>query len=300
MKSSKILLTALLALLALFLAACGGNNPQSTEGLTRETVNEFSNFAIDGNTRLLAMMPGSAGVSSLGASSHTTLPKQLNAVLPQHGLSVLSTEEDDCITFAGDFTDADSDEIPVDATFTFDCAYSEDKSDFTIKGKAHFQDANDKDALGGYKIKFTDFTITEIKDGQKNMLELDQTFVLKIDDAKNRYVIENDLVLNATTPEESFTYSELATLGYAPDNTADPFAAGTFAFNAVTTWQSGKDVYKLTGVSPELHYSATCESSFDSGKVNYKDNFGNSLEITFNACNNVTVIYNGSPLANEE
>ncbi len=295
MKHSTILLTALLALLVLFLTACGGSNPQPTEGLTKETASELGNFAMNGHERLLAMMPGSAGVSSLAGSSGTRLPKQLHSVFPQHGLSALSTKEN-CIAIKGDVTDNDLDEIPINATFTFDCAYSEEGSDFTVKGSAHFQDANDDDALSGYAIEFVDFTITESKEGQTNTLELDQTFVLRIDDNKSRYVIENDLVLTATIPKEKIIYSELATLGYRPDDVADPFAAGTFAFNGVTTWQSGKDIYKLTGASPALHYDATCESSFDTGTINYEDNFGNSLELTFNACNNVTVIYNGSAL----
>jgi hypothetical protein len=292
MKHSK--LSVWLALTVLFLAACGKIEPGPTEALNKETANEFGSFTVDGQARLLAMMPGSAGMSSLAASSGNRLPKQLASLLPQRGLSALSTEEDECITFAGDFTDADSDEIPVDATFTFNCTYSENKSDFTITGSARFQDTNDADAFSGYSINFTDLTTTETKAGKTNTLELDQTFVLRIN--KNGYVIENDLELTTTTPKESFVYSELATLGYTPDDVTDPFAAGTFAFNAVTTWQRGQDIYKLTGVSPKLHYSATCESSFDKGTVNYQDNFSNSLELIFNACNNITVIYNGSPL----
>jgi hypothetical protein len=294
MKRSKIFLPGLLALLVLFLAACGGSNPQPTEGLTKESAGELSNFAVNSQERLLVMMPSSSG-PSFALSTSQTLPKQLHSVLPQHGLSALSTKEN-CIAVKGDVTDTDLDEIPVDATFTFDCAYSENKSDFTVTGNASFQDTNDNDALSGYAIKFTDFTITETKDGQKNALELDQTFVLSIDKAKSRYFIENDLVLTATTPKEKISYSELATLGYKPDDVADPFTAGTFAFKSLTTWQSGKDIYKLTGVSPALHHNATCESSFDAGTINYKDNFGNALELIFNACNNITVIYNGSPL----
>ena len=296
MKHSKVLLTVLFTLLALFLAACGDNTPQPTQGLTKETASKLSSFTQDGHERLLAMMPGSAGASSLALLSSTKLPKQLANLLPQRGLSALSIEEDECIAFAGDFTDADLDEIPVDATFAFDCAYTEEGSDFTVKGSAHFQDTNDDDTLSGYAIEFVDFTITETKDGQTNTLELDQKFILAIDDNKSLYVIENDLELNVTSPQESFTYSELATLGYAPDDAFDPFAAGTFALNGVTTWQSGKDIYKLTQVSPALHYTATCESGFDEGTVGVEDNFDNNLLIIYNACNNVTIIYNGSTL----
>lgn len=295
MKHSKVFLASLLVFPIFFLAACGEISPQPTEGLSKETASDLSSFTMDSQARLLAMMPEGAGMSSLKSSSNR-LPKQVASVLPQRGLSALSTEEDECITFAGDFTDADLDEIPVAATFTFDCAYSEEGSDFTVTGSASFQDANDEDALSGYAIEFVDFIISETKDGETNTLEHDQTFVLGIDDNKSLYVIENDLVLNATTPEGSFTYSELATLGYAPDDVADPFAAGTFALNGVTTWQSGKDVYQLTEASPALHYSATCESGFDDGILYIEDNFENRLELIFNACNNVTVIYNGSPL----
>lgn len=298
MKRSKVFLASLLVGLVFFLAACGDSSPQPTQGLSKESAGELSSFAVDSQERLLAMMPGTTEMSSLSSSS-SKLPKQVASLLPQRGLSALSTQEDECITFTGDFTDADADEIPVSATFTFDCAYSEEGSDFTVKGSAYFQDANDTDALSGYAIKFTDFTISETKKGQTNTLELDQTFVLGVDDDKSLYVIENDLVLTATTPEGNFTYSELASLGYAPDDVADPFAAGTFAFNSVTTWQSGEDIYKLTGVSPALHYSATCESGFDAGTLELQDNFSNSLSITYNACNNVTVVYNGTALSEE-
>jgi hypothetical protein len=298
MKHSKVFLTSLPVFLIFFLAACGDIRPQLTEELDEETAGELSSFALDSQERLAAMMPGSAGMPSL-ASSSSRLPKQVASLLPQRGLSALSTE-DECITFTGDFTDADADEIPVDATFTFDCAYSEEGSDFTVTGRAHFQDANDADALSGYTTEFKDFTMGETKDGQKSTLELDQKFVLTIKNNENLYIIENDLVLTATTPKEKLSYSELATLDYRPDAIADPFVAGTFALNNVTVWQSGEDVYKLTGVAPALHYSSSCESSFDDGSVSYKDNLGNSLELIFNACNNVTVIYNGTPLAGEK
>jgi hypothetical protein len=296
MKPSTIFLTGLLILLVLFLAACGSSNPQTTNGLSKDTAGNFGNLAINGQERLLGMMPGGKGVPSLALSSGTRLPKQLAHLIPERGLSALSTEEDECITFAGDFADTDTDEIPVNATFTFDCAYSEEGSDFTVKGSANFQDANDDDAVSGYAIEFLDFTITETKDGKTNGLELDQKFILAIDENKSLYVIENDLELNATTPEGSFTYSELATLGYAPDDVADPFAAGTFALNGVTTWQSGKDIYRLTEVSPALHYSASCESGFDAGTVGFEDNFDNNMLIIYEACDKVTVIYNGSTL----
>jgi hypothetical protein len=298
MKGSKSFLASLLVLLIFFLAACGDISPQKPEGLNKETAGELSSFAMNSQERLVAMMPGSTEMSSL-ASSSSRLPKQVARLLPQGGLSALSTEADECITFTGDFTDADLDEIPVDATFTFDCAYNEEGSNFTVTGSAHFQDANDEDALSGYAVEFVDFTVSETKDGETNTLELDQTFVLGIDDNQSLYVIENDLDLNATTSEGSFTYSELATLGYAPDDVTDPFAAGSFAFNSVTTWQSGEDVYQLTGVSPALHYSATCESGFDAGTVGFEDNFSNSLIITYHACNNVTVLYNGTTVSEE-
>jgi hypothetical protein len=299
MKHSKMLIPALLTLVALFLAACGGNKPQPAEGLTKGSASEFGGIALDSHKRLLAMIPGGAGLSSLALSSGKHIPKQLASVLPLRGLNVMSTGEE-CITFAGDFTDADADEIPVDASFAFDCAYTEEGGDVTVKGNAHFQDADDNDAFSGYTIEFVDFTVTESKDGQMNTLELDQTFVLSIAADKSLYIVENDLELHASTPQGSFTYSELATLGYAPDDLANPFLAGTFALNSVTTWQSGEDVYTLTGASPALHYSESCESSFDAGTIAYEDNFGNSLGLIFNACNDVTVIYNGSPLANGE
>jgi hypothetical protein len=298
MKGSKSLLASLLVLLIFLLAACGDISPQKTEGLNKETAGELSGFAMNSQERLLAMLPGGTEMSSL-ASSSSRLPNQVARLLPRRGLSALSTEEDECITFTGDFTDADLDEIPVDATFTFDCAYREEGSDFTVSGNAHFQDANDEDAVSGYAIEFIDFTISETKNGQTNRLELNQTFVLGINDDKSLYVIENDLELNATTPAGSFTYSELATLGYAPDDVTDPFAAGTFALHSATTWQSGEDIYQLTGASSALHYSATCESGFDAGTVGFEDNFNNNLIITYNACDNVTVLYNGTTVSEE-
>jgi hypothetical protein len=294
----KILLSSLLISFVVVLAACAGSGPKGI-GMTQEAAKDLGNIALDSQNRLLKLMPGGAGLS-LALSSGTHLPKQLTRLLPRHGLSTLSTEEVDCIRVEGDVSDADSDEIPANATFTFACAYSEEGSDITISGSAHFQDANDNDASSGYSIVFEDFIVTESKAGETNRLELNQRFVLGVEDDKRLYVIENDLELSASTPAGSFTYSELATLSYAPDELADPFAAGTFALNGVTTWQSGEDVYKLTEVSPGLHYSATCESGFDAGELYIEDNFENRLELIFNACSDVTVIYNGSPLASEE
>jgi hypothetical protein len=287
-------LVMMVGILGLLLTACGTTKP-AHQGLTEESAEALSTFALDSSERLAAMMPAKGGLA-MSLASGTSLPKQLSHLLPQRGLTSLSSEGLDCITIDGDVTDADLDEIPVAASFTFDCSFSEEGVDTIVTGSAHFQDANDADALSGYAIEFVDFTITETKDGQTNVLELDQTFILAVADDKSLYIIENDLVLTATTPKEKIIYSELATLGYAPDDIADPFATGTFALNGVTTWQSGEDVYQLSEVSPALHYSATCESGFDGGTLYIEDNFENRLELIYNACNNVTVIYNGSPL----
>jgi hypothetical protein len=287
-------LTIVLGVLGLLLAACGTTKP-ANQGLTKESATPLSTFALDSSKRLAVMMPTRSG-PALSLMSGSRLPKQIASLLPERGLSTLSTEEVDCITVDGDVTDADLDEIPVAASFTFDCSFSEEGVDTTVVGSTHFQDANDADAFSGYAIEFVDFTITETKDGQTNTLELDQIFVLAIDKDKSLYVIENDLELIVTTPEGRSIYSELATLGYAPDDVADPFAAGTFALNGVTTWRSGEDVYQLSEVSPALHYSASCESGFDGGTLYIEDNFENALALIYNACNNITVIYNGSPL----
>ena len=289
-------LIAFITGLVLFLSACGtsSHHPDPTVNLTEGNARELSKLALEGQGHLLNMLPDSAG-ASLKLSSGHNLPKQLVGLLPQRGLTTL--EEETCISFEGDLTDTDLDEIPVAAKAVFDCAFSEDGSDMTITGSAYFQDADDQDVLSGYAIRFEDFVTTESKDGQMSRLELDQSFILAIDELKSLYVIENDLELNATTAEGSFSYSELATLGYAPDDVAVPFVAGTFALNSVTTWQSGTDVYQLTGIAPALHYSATCESGFDAGTIAYEDNAGNSLGLVYNACNNVTVLYNGSSIA---
>jgi hypothetical protein len=82
---------------------------------------------------------------------------------------------------------------------------------------------------------------------------------------------------------------------YQADSTGDPFAAGTFTFDGKVTFEDSDGRYELTRTSSGVHYASTC-SGFDSGSVHYADNQGNTMAITFSACDSYTITYNGSPL----
>ena len=239
------------------------------------------------------MLKQPTGIAPLAASNGTPLPGPVSNVALRAGLNPQAT--DGCIAAEGKFEDADSDDIPLDVTFRFDCKEVDGNTTATFKASVQVIDKDDTNPESGYRVEVKDFNYTETVGGASSSVSLEQVFDLTVGDTS--FTIQHKLELSVLSPEESFSFAEDHILTYTPDNLANAFAAGTFVLNGTTTLSAEGETYKLTvATQPSLHYTETCSSEFDKGSVRYADNIGNTVNITFNACDDITLTYNGSAL----
>ena len=288
----------LTGLLLLALSACGGtdtpdNTPSPGEGpataLTQQEAEEFVGVALSANEFILEPFLG-LGAGGSGPFGLTT-PNLLNDLGLQ--TSELSVQQEDCTTLTGNDTDADNDGIPVDVTLTADCDEVFESGRFIFRASVRIQDKDDSSPLSGYSLVYDDYEITVSADGQTATIKLDMNFDLTI--GNGTYRADYDYDLSITSPDVSGRIAFDYTVTYTPDNAADPFEAGTFAFDGSLQYSSEGESYSMTTSSAGLHYSAVC-GDFDSGSAQYADSAGNTVTLTYNSCGSVTATYNGSPL----
>lgn len=291
----KAKLRFLISTLVLFLAACGATLPTPNpdqQGFTQENASDLKALTLSSHDYFFAMLEQPTGIAPL-ATNGATLPGPVANIALQAGLDPQDTGE--CVVEGGETEDADGDEIPLSATFSFDCKETKEGYAATFKASIQVVDKDDTNPESGYRVEVKDFEYTETVNGAKSSVSLEQVFDLTVDDTS--FTIRHILDLSASSPEESFSFAEDHTLTYTPDDLANTLAAGTFVLNGTTTLSAEGESYKLTvATQPSLHYTETCSSEFDGGSVRYADNVGNTVEISFNACDDITVTYNGSAL----
>lgn len=254
--------------------------------MTQEEAKAFAGVATEANSFITPFLgPGGFSPFALASSSHLggALPKSL-------GLAPL---QQDCSSLSGDLTDADGDGIPVNLTEVANCVISIEGTRIIFKGSLQVQDKDDSNPLSGYSVTFNGYEFTVTAEGETASIKMDLNFDLTI--SGGVYRADYDYDISVTSPEGSGRIAFDYTITYTPDDTATPFAAGTFVFSGALDFSNDGESYSMTSSSTGLHYSETC-GDFDSGSALYKDGAGNTVTITYNSCNSVTVTYNGSPL----
>ncbi len=280
--------TFLTTLLAVLLAACGNFGVLP---LDEQVAGELATTATTGDELLAAML-----------TSPTSFSPQQNATLaaPLRALAgTLAPEAIDCFQDVSVSADGDGDGIPASASYLIDCTVSDGQSSatITISGSSSVSDDDDTDPISGYDVTVTDFALDAI-DAQGSSYQLRFDLDYDLDKLTDRYVLDHDMSMSVTAPTGSASLTVSGMPGYTPDDWADPFVAGTFTFDGSLMFNRNGASYSLTRTSNGLHFDQACVSTFDLGSVSYTDGNGNSLVISYNACNDVTVTYNGTVVTN--
>lgn len=294
--ASIFLLSALM-----LLAACGGGDPgpggDGNAALDQGEAETLSALATQSDRFLIAMLQDPFSLTLASSTTSASLPRPLTKLLgqtPETDLGVLQSEE--CVTEGGNTTDADNDGIPVSATYTIDCDYSDPSyGSLKLTGSFTFSDKDDNDPLSGYTAEVSDYDYTFSADGTNVTFSMDLAIDLTV--TADSYTADYTLNYDLSSAEGSGSLSYDYSLTYRPADASDPFAAGTFVVDGSLDFESGGERYSLTvETTPELLYSSSCDSSFVGGSARYEDSEGNALTVSYSGCNNVSASYNGAPL----
>lgn len=281
-----ILFAAVLGLVVL-LSACGGGVP--TKPLTQAAATQVATTGMIGDQMVASMIaPGGYSPLSMGLKA-----LGLQGIVPQASCTVTTSPTNP--------VDNDGDGWYLTASATYNCtqAYGTGGGTISITGSMTEQDKNDNDPTSGVKATIKDLTI-KTDDGAGNVSSL--VYNLSWDLTKQsttQYALAYDVKVQLDDSSSGTVVLEIkGNPTYTGDSAADPFAAGTFTFDGSLVYQDSSARYELTRKtgSGGVHYSDSCSSVFDSGTVNYADNQGDTMSITYNGCNNVTITYNGSPI----
>ena len=293
-RTSGIRLLFILGSAGLLLAACSVNPGGANRPLTQEAATSLTGVASLSNDYLVAMLGNPTGVAPLTLANGDGLPAPVANLAKTAGLEPQATSQ--CVIKSGSSDDADGDGLPLDATFSFDCTEMDQGNEAHFEATIHIQDKNDNDPDSGYRVEVPNFEWSETSAGETSKVTLHEIFDLTV--ASASYSVQYELEVNASSPTESGGLSENATATYTPDDPADPFAAGELVTDGQTTFTSDGKSYSLSEMTtPSLHYAAACSSDFDEGSAQYVDSESNTLTIVYHGCDDVTITYNGFPLA---
>ena len=301
MKLGKLVLLLSVLTAALALAACGAA-PTPAEppaapapeepkegGLSEDQARTLADYVLRSDRFLVAPLVDATAISPLSAGA----PWSVAGLLGASGLSAQDTET--CTSVTGDTADTDEDGIPANATYGFDCELATGQGAITFKGSIAVQDESDSDPSSGYAVNTADYAVSTLINGET--LTLGFSLGFKISLREEQYAIAYDYKVNFDYPENSGAVAFKSRYDYTPDDTAKPFAAGTFTFEGAIDLAIGDARFALEAKSEDLHFSSSCRSGFDSGSATYTDIADNRIKLVYNACDNVTVTYNDNVLA---
>ncbi len=205
-------------------------------------------------------------------------------------------EYEECWTVSGDTTDADGDEIPLDATYTFDCAESDDGWSETYSGTVDLEDTSPDAADYAFDEAF-DLDYAVSGEGYSASQSIDGTISSTRPEGAFRY--ETDLVIdyaaNGDGEQVAGGVTENLVYLYTPDEPfVDELVAGTYTIEG--TWSEtfdGETVSTEVSTPDPLVIDPSCESAIVSGTLLAVSGDG-SITVTWNACDDWTVTYDGT------
>jgi len=265
--------------LTILLAACGTATPP-VKPLTQAAATQVASTGMVGDQLVASMIapngfsPLSVGLQALGVAG----------IQPQASCATTSPASP---------VDADGDGWYANATVTYNCSYSSGGVTSTITGSVAEQDKNDSDPYSGTKASVKDLKIAVSDSSGTSSITENLSWDLT-KNAPGAYALSYDFRLDVADSSGNASFEVQGTPTYTADSgTSNPFDAGTFTFDGKVTYQDSDGTYELTRQSGGVHYSNTC-GGFDSGTVNYHDNSGNTMAITYTGCNSISLTYNGS------
>ena len=278
-RSSIAILAASSAALTILLAACG-TATLPVKPLTQAAATQVASTGMLGDQLVASMIapngfsPMSVGLQALGVAG----------IQPQASCTTTSPASP---------VDGDHDGWYANATVTYNCSYSGGGATSTITGSVTEQDKNDADPYSGTKATVNDLKIAVSDSSGTSSITENLSWDLTRN-APGAYALSYDFRLDLADSSGNASFEVQGTPTYTADSgTTNPFDAGTFTLDGKVTFQDSDGTYELTRQSGGVHYSNTC-SGFDSGTVNYHDNSGNTMTITYTSCNAISLTYNGS------
>lgn len=272
------------------LAACG--QQPTTDPLTKADAQKLKESLVQSNKYLVAAIASPSGVVTTSRVGGLNLPSPVANVVLASGLEAQSI---DCTASENppkaQQQDLDNDKIPLQASYQVDCRVG----DTRLKGGILLKDKNDNDPKSGYTLDTNQYELT-FNTGKSNESGIKLDLDVDVTWSNPNYAVRYNFNFEIYGSDGRFgtTYTYNAT--YTPDNIQTPFAAGTFNYEGTLDFRTATKLYRLTGKATSLKYSNSCKETFVGGSWRLEDTRDNTLQVVYNACNNVTVTYNGEAL----
>ncbi len=281
--------TLVLVLVSL-LAACG--QQPTTDPLTKSDAQKLKESLVQSNKYLVATIASPSGVVTTSRVGGQNLPSPVANVILASGLEPQSI---DCTASEtpprAQQQDLDNDKIPLQASYQVNCSVG----DTRLKGSIVLKDKNDNDPKSGYTVDTDQYELT-FNTGKPNESGLKLDLDVDVTWSNPNYAVRYNFNFEIYGSDGRFGTTYAYTATYAPDNAQSPFAGGTFNYEGTLDFRTTTKLYRLTGRSTGLKYSNSCKETFVGGSWRLEDTRGNTLQVVYNACNNVTVTYNGEAL----
>ena len=281
-----------------FLAACGSGTLTEPSGtITSEQASSFtSSYA--------SQLEGTASIDASGAKTFVQTGAQSNSrrhLLSLAGISTTASaprEDAACSgTVSGDSTDADSDEINLNQTTTFDCSYTTSFGTGNLSGSFAIVDKDDAAVfpLGGGTITVSDLTnqvnFGEAVIGISVNGSFDATAATSTISTTNNF----KTTVSAANQEASVTYQMGSTA--TPTDMDSPLAGGTVTFSGFIQIEGGDQDFTLQVTATDVTYGGCSRDDFklNTGTVTLVDGSSNTITFTYENCTR-TAAYNGNSL----
>lgn len=167
--------------------------------------------------------------------------------------------------------------------------------DTRLRGGILLRDKDDNNPRSGYTVDTDQYELT-FNTGKPNESGIQLDLDVDVTWSNPNYAVRYNFNFEIYGSDGRFGTTYAYTVTYAPDNIQTPFAAGTFNYEGTLDFRTATKLYRLSGKATNLKFSNTCKETFVSGSWSLEDTRGNKLLVIYNACNNVTVTYNGEPL----
>jgi hypothetical protein len=272
------------------LAACG--QQPTTDPLSRDDAVRLKDSLVQSNKYLVATIASPSGLVTTNSVGGLSLPSPVANLILASGL------EPQAINCTASETppkaqqqDLDNDKIPLQARYFVDCTVG----DTRLRGAIVLKDKDDNNPRSGYTIDTDQYELT-FNTGKANESGLKLDLDVDVTWSNPNYAVRYNFNFEIYGSNRRFGTTYAYTATYVPDDTQTPFTVGTFNYDGSLDFRTATKLYRLTGIATNLKFSNTCKETFVGGSWSLEDTRGNKLLVVYNACNNVTVTYNGEAL----
>ena len=212
---------------------------------------------------------------------------------------------DDCEPTKSSTTDADSDGIPAEATWTFSCDTTTGGGfTLTASGSIAIKDGDDADKKSGFtfKINNVSFHITGSIAGKSYDITATITGDFAVTVSSTTITSSGNVQVSVSSDGKTTSFGYWGDVTATGTSAEDPFAAGTITLDNWYRFELESTKYVLHITSTDLTYGSCTredgrtEVSLNGGKLTIVDGKPNTLTVTFNAACTATWTYNGETL----